>query len=991
MKLQHFVLFTLLIFCFSCSKRGIIYYESIDCDCENTDNSKFTSVCGNYKFASGKYKTSEKSHSGKYSVLTNKGNPYALEYVIENVKKGEFYKISVWSYSEDKKVSLAATSGEPIFFSITNRPSVFIESTGWELLTLEFEITEELNNKNIKVFVWNLSETKAFFDDLQIVKYPAKGEFGINDQFLEINIDSINYEKLLTNRNIALSDGVITKNDSSWIAATMKYGKKDYKIDLRLKGDWVDHLYSEKWSFRIKIKKGKNFKGFKVFSIHAPEARNFLSEWVAHQFFEEEDVLTTRYGFVPVKLNGKSLGIYAYEEHFEKQLIESSKRREGPILKYSEDLMWKVTKENQKNNNIYSSLPFFKASQIMAFKISEILLNDNIKTQFQIAQNLLFQHKNQMAKISDLFEYDKLARFYALADLFKLDHGCYTWHNLRFYYNPVLSKLEPIMFDGYADSKTLHWLILPYIGAYYNLYSVADARMQQILHPISDKKFRDLYRQYLVKYTDSLFIDSVFNKININYNANLNLIQKEYPFYYYNKQSIYKNAKIIRDSLNIFLQNEEYYNTIHDSDFPSINTKNDTLPEMVEFIPYYVSVFLESNKNDNYEFAINNFYFKSINLLGFGKTENNILVKLNKVINSSNEKTKSNKLNIKSNDTLNYIFVKPESKDTIIAIKINKWNMPFKHSPRQELEKLNENTFQEFFSQSNNTLILKSKKIIINKNVIIPDGYNVEIADGSEIDILNNALFISYSPIKINGLADNPVIIKSSDKSANGFSIFQAKGKSFLNYVEFDGLNTLNYYGWTLTGAVNFYESDVEITNSSFINNVCEDGLNIIRSNFLVKDSRFENTYGDAFDSDFSNGKVINCRFNNLNNDAIDFSGSVADITSCIISNAKDKGVSGGEKSKMQIKNLTISSCNIGIASKDKSELIVENTSIKSSNYGFVLLQKKPEYGDAKVEATNIILENNKSDYLIEKGSEFSLNGKEIVGTEKKLAKQFYN
>ena len=56
--------------------------------------------------------------------------------------------------------------------------------------------------------------------------------------------------------------------------------------------------------------------------------------------FRKEDVLTTRYGFINVELNGQDLGVYAYEEHFDKLLVESNNRREGPIVKFSEEAFW---------------------------------------------------------------------------------------------------------------------------------------------------------------------------------------------------------------------------------------------------------------------------------------------------------------------------------------------------------------------------------------------------------------------------------------------------------------------------------------------------------------------------------------------------------------------------------------------------------------------------------------------------------------------------
>ena len=122
----------------------------------------------------------------------------------------------------------------------------------------------------------------------------------------------------------------------------MKYRNNEIPIKLRFKGDWVDHLKGEKWSFRVVVLGENTFKGLKSFSIQSPHTRTFLDEWFMHKIFKKEDILTTRYEFIDVKLNNKQLGIYAYEEHFEKQLLESSNRREGPILKFNEEGLWET-------------------------------------------------------------------------------------------------------------------------------------------------------------------------------------------------------------------------------------------------------------------------------------------------------------------------------------------------------------------------------------------------------------------------------------------------------------------------------------------------------------------------------------------------------------------------------------------------------------------------------------------------------------------------
>lgn len=44
----------------------------------------------------------------------------------------------------------------------------------------------------------------------------------------------------------------------------------------------------------------------------------FLYEWLFYQFWEQEDVFIICYDFVELQFNGESLGVYVYEEYFEK-------------------------------------------------------------------------------------------------------------------------------------------------------------------------------------------------------------------------------------------------------------------------------------------------------------------------------------------------------------------------------------------------------------------------------------------------------------------------------------------------------------------------------------------------------------------------------------------------------------------------------------------------------------------------------------------------
>ncbi|RLD22407.1 MAG: hypothetical protein DRI54_08435, partial [Bacteroidetes bacterium] len=200
---------------------------------------------------------------------------------------------------------------------------------------------------------------------------------------------------------------------------------------------------------------------------------------------------------------------------------------------------------------------------------------------------------------------------------------------------------------------------------------------------------------------------------------------------------------------------------------------------------------------------------------------------------------------------------------------------------------------------------------------------------------------------------------------------------------QFNGWNTLNYKGWILTGAVTFYESDVTIAHTEFLNNNCEDALNVVRADFTLKQSLIMNAFADGFDADFTTGMVYDCDFKQIGNDGIDYSGSEITIENVRIDGAGDKGISGGEASTLSLKNIVVSNSNIGVASKDQSKLIIENIQLINCNCGFAAYQKKMEFGPAELIVTQYELENVQEVYLLGKESVIDLDGEKNKGDVK--------
>ena len=208
--------------------------------------------------------------------------------------------------------------------------------------------------------------------------------------------------------------------------------------------------------------------------------------------------------------------------------------------------------------------------------------------------------------------------------------------------------------------------------------------------------------------------------------------------------------------------------------------------------------------------------------------------------------------------------------------------------------------------------------------------------------------------------------------------MLNCKDTSRLAYCRFAGLSNPSTYGWSVSGAVNFYEAPVNIAHCVFTGNRCEDGLNVIRCHVEMDDVVFSHTQSDAFDGDFVKGVIKNCQFNDLGNDAIDVSGSELSVENVVIEKAGDKGLSAGENSHLKATRILIKNSEIALAAKDNSTLEISDSKLINNALAFTAFQKKPEFGPAEMLASSVDLNGNKVDFLIENRSSLKLNGRQV-------------
>jgi hypothetical protein len=952
------------------------------CNAENLENNgrSFSESDGkSLTFGNVETRTSEEAFSGNHALKLTPEDRFGFTTEFR-AGADEYVQVTAWRKSSNSSGVIVIDGGEGFY----NAGKFVVEEgeNGWEKIFLEVFTPPHFLFGKVKVYVWNNSGEPVYFDDIQIVHrhtkdYPEYEPFSA----LHIYAEEQHLNFFNQKRIEAFAQGVLVNEDADYSGIVIFDGNDFLNGEFRLKGDLMDHIQGDKWSFRIKLKKDFAWNNVRTFSVQDPITRSFLHEWLAHRIFDREDVLTTRYGFVPLVLNNQSKGIYAWEEHFEKHLVESRNRREGPIVRFDETLFWNRSMEFNKTEKLWD-VDYFGAAKITPFKEGSTT-SDSLKTRQAVeAQKLLLQYKNWSMPVSEIFDIDILARYYALMDITQAYHG-FTWHNQRFYFNPVTCLLEPIAFDGFIENGVYRRIEEPVISLL-DPAKIESFRKEELLlyQVFTDSLFNKKYLNYLKAYSNPVYIEQMIDEYSHESDSLENLIRMEFPYYRFSFDFIRQQAELIKENLEDIAANipklGKAFSEVNREKFK----KQFTAEANPELTPLMVHAYFDKSTG---KMEILNYHGSEISVFG-------ALISDNLPVNFSP------RVEVTAYDGLNpgkaSVQVQGEPYRLVFSVggqtletDVSHWPFSDDLSARQRLVR-SANTGDLPWSGDS---VVFSGEYTFASDVYIPANKKVIFQPGTKINLTGGAGFFSFSAFRSNGEEDALVEFFSSDRTSQGVHVLQAAERSVLSYTRFYQLGSIDRGGWQTPSAVTFYEADVDFYRCMFESNVnCDDALNTVRSDFVAENCRFENTFADAFDSDFCTGEVINCTFVNIGNDAIDFSGSVVTISGCEMTMVDDKAISGGENSTLFVENCIIEKATIGVASKDLSHVELNNIEMTNTVYGFVVFIKKPEYGPATITARNIEMKDNMVLHQIEEGSKLTFEGTDIHGREKDLATKLY-
>lgn len=762
---------------------------------------------------------------------------------------------------------------------------------------------------------------------------------------LQIYIDSKDFAKLEAQRNRALERGIMINEEDSYVPVVIVNDDKKAKGEIRLKGHMTDHLQKNKWSFRVKTKKNDAVMGMKRFSLQHPGTRNYIYEWIYHQMTASENIVSLRYDFVRVMVNDEDWGVYALEEHFGKELIQTNNRLSGPIIRFNPELYW-VYRINELNGvQIDEAYAEMQSAYIEPYDTKNTLNDKDLKTLFENAMQRLEAFRRGELSTSQVFDVKKLASFHAIIDLVGGHHSL-DWSDVKYYYNSQTQLLEPVSYESFSIRET---------KSICGSYKFTGDRSKTIMN-LHDAIFNDtlFYSEYIAaleRIADKKWLDQLLKSIDPMLNSHLKVLYSEFPYKNYSSKAYYKNIENITKLLAAPISFHAHLEEIkEDSIYLSI-AGLDAFPAKIE-----------SLELDSFKVVLHQPIY-------IASKQQRQSLKYHKVAFALPENCK---LDEKSKINLNYRI--PGSKVAHVQKVFNYASYDESKIDQAYMTQLpNVNEFKFLVvDESSKTIRTLAGSHVIEKDLILPAGYKWMIHSGVNFDLKNKSKIISHASIACKGEEESPIVFTSSDESGQGIIINQTSGINEFSFTIIKNMGHPESGDFEHKAALNCYKSSLGINNCEFYS-IKGSAIQVSNSNVRVNQLILTDISKDGFRSYFSNLEIDNCFITKVEDDAMILTGSSGRINSMEIKKCVSKGLWVKEYSNIRIQNIKISDCETGITVQDGSELIINSAKIKDCQVAFKVFKKGDVFGIAKVIVKQLNKSNCAKEDEVEKGSSLKI------------------
>ncbi|MBP7513765.1 MAG: CotH kinase family protein [Flavobacteriales bacterium] len=780
--------------------------------------------------------------------------------------------------------------------------------------------------------------------------YPKS--FAMDPPVVSIEVDEAGMEQFYGVVDRARAVGVIGQEGNDYVDGRFHVempggseGTGDFKGKLRIKGKMTDHVEGDKWSFRVVAKKSGGFLGMKRFSLQHPGTRNYLCDWFFHQLMKGEGIIALRYGFCKVKLNDEDLGVYAYEEHFGPELLENNGRLPGPIVRFDPGLFWlHRTQGLDGGAKVDDAYGAYQAASLDAFGTDDIAQDAQQKRYFEQAIALMDGFRRGRLKASEVFDVERTGKRLAMLDLVGGHHSM-DWSDVKFYFDPVAQRLEPISYESFSANPTVELA-----GAY---QATGAFNESDDLHTafFKDPEIFAAYVRDLERYSRQEWLDSAFAALKGAIDTASATLYGEFPYKELDRSVYYANQRSIRALLDTPKGFHAYDNGL----------KGDTLTLAlvpIESLPMQVDSLVLRDGQCIAPLTPTVLPCRRIGSVGepmevaFPAKDDSAAKVIYHVLGASERKEL---------EVFPFKLSISGAQDELLASR--KPNAPeFGFLAVDDVAR---------------TITIKPGAWKVDRTMVLPAGYRCVASAPLELDIVNGAEIISYAMLDWKGQGDEYVEVFSTDSSSHGVHVIDAVGTSTLDHVSFRSL-TRYKYDQERSGDVSFHKSDVTFKDV-FFRGTGATLFDASSCTVTMEKCWFEGG-SDQAEFHFADVSMREMIFQYPGDDAVSIEGGQVNAKKIAVAGKPGPGIGikGTRGARLIAEGLTIERMGQAFEGREGSKLFVTDAEVKDVDLVAEAKKKEMRYGPVVIELNKVTITNAKQDFKKGEESIINVDGKKV-------------
>jgi hypothetical protein len=809
-----------------------------------------------------------------------------------------------------------------------------------------------------------------------------EGRFPANLEELRLDIKFKHFQKIQEDRGEAIEAGILREPVS--VPGRLEYRYQRYRAKVRLKGRLTDHwMGPDRWSLRVRLRGGETIKGFNQFSLQRPRVRQLPFDQLFQFWGRQLGGLTPDFEFFRLYVNGDYWGRALAEEHMSKHFLEANRRKESALIKLESVDRWYYEIVNREISNLPEA--YYGLPDVGLYSEGSYLDDARMRTLFSYAAEQYRKVIQGEAPITSLIDIPAFARSFMTAMAWNHQHSLAD-SNSRYYLNPYTLLLEPVTTDqtqyfpinrddvfsnapfseNGAHLPPLYQRLIQE-GAFYDEFSPTLDEMKKVLPSLKDEHQR---------------------------------ICEPFPFDCpdYQEEVLRDNIAWLEESGKPFIRQLGHLLLESEVSQSRGNRFLASTPPMaeVEYPEHIYATYREDGRLRIYNLLSHEVEVEDIRIVcefdasahpaGEDECLGGPLLRQPLVLASGKIGRfpffQDMKLAAGHLNDSRYLVITTalggELRETIVRLSLVTDLMnPLIDRPVFGAS----GELPQYATTDGDTIRIGPGDWKVDAPLIFPKGHEVVLVPGTTLRFSRDAYLLVRGGLRAEGTETSPIVLTAQADSWKGLYVLQAGEVSRLRHIRFEKVDFLEDGVLQLTGGVSFYQSDVEMEDVVFEGSLAEDALNIIESEFEIRNSIFEDIRSDAFDSDYAKGMLSDSVFRRIGGDGLDTSGSEVLGERLVFEGVVDKAVSAGEGSEVRLDTVVVRDVGAAMVSKDGSNLSIKNLSVSGAKIASgMVYRKKSLYGSARLLVFSSDIDQGS--FYNQVGNELIVNGTPIEGIE---------